>query len=1102
MTSSGVPDVSGVLSRLKGFQRETVEYAFERLYLAPDSTHRFLVADEVGLGKTLVAKGIIAKAVEHLWQDIDRIDIVYICSNSQIAAQNVNRLRVTKQEFETADRLTLLPAKISDLQENKVNYLAFTPGTSFDLRSSLGRWDERVLLYWLIQGVWPRQDTGPKNLFQGEIAKAKNFRAQLHKFKQTQQIDRTLARAFKRLMKERGRSEGWGGEGLSKTYHELCDRFRYSRKHIPADDRRDRGLLISRLRSLLALTCVDALEPDLVILDEFQRFKQLLDGTDEPSLLAQQLFNYSDATSKVRLLLLSATPYKMYTLHHESHEDDHYKDFLRTVEFLDPKTKDTKSFESALQGYRRELYRIGDGGNEETLRQHKAQIEGTLRRVMCRTERLRGSQQEDEMLREIPAGDLVLEPKDVVTYSRLQTVGAVVNQPKVMEYWLSAPYLLNFMDDYKLKQEVRKQAKAPKANGELTTVLSGAPGLLLPWSELRQYGGVDPANARLRHFYAWLEELEAWRMLWLPPTLPYYVPGGAFRRSAEMGFSKRLIFSTWTVVPKTVAGLLSYEVERRILREFDPTAENTPDARRHRRPLLNFSESNERLSGMPVLGILYPSPTLAEIGDPLALARELRASEADRSVNLGMLQVLVEEKLSEALSRVVSRHSRRAFEDERWYWAAPILLDLEYRSARTKSWFDLPDLVSAWSGGHEVHDEGSRWSDHVERATQLVHGRLELGRPPADLYSVLALMALGGPAVCALRALGRRHGGGNSYWRLESRNGAGQVAWGFRSLFNQPEAMALLRATPGSREKPYWQQVLDYCARGCLQSVLDEYAHVLLDLEGLSDSSAEQMIDGLTKAMTTALALRTGTPRVDEVSASINNRSIQIEARHLRNHFAVRFGTQETEDGRAGAREDQVRTAFNSPFWPFVLTTTSVGQEGLDFHAYCHAVVHWNLPANPVDLEQREGRVHRYKGHAIRKNVAAVFGSEALRTVECDVWNQMFEIAHERVDGADHGLSPYWVFPLEGGAAVERHVPALPLSRDTHLLEALRRSLAVYRMVFGQPRQEDLTAYLLKRLSEDRLQLLKPLLQIDLSPNRAGEHKPGTGCANVRPTGN
>jgi hypothetical protein len=67
-----------------------------------------------------------------------------------------------------------------------------------------------------------------------------------------------------------------------------------------------------------------------------------------------------------------------------------------------------------------------------------------------------------------------------------------------------------------------------------------------------------------------------------------------------------------------------------------------------------------------------------------------------------------------------------------------------------------------------------------------------------------------------------------------------------------------------------------------------------------------------------------------------------------------------------------VRAAFNSPFWPLALTTTSVGQEGLDCHAYSHAVVPWNLPTNPVDLEQREGRIHRYKGHAVRKNVARV----------------------------------------------------------------------------------------------------------------------------------
>ena len=203
--------------------------------------------------------------------------------------------------------------------------------------------------------------------------------------------------------------------------------------------------------------------------------------------------------------------------------------------------------------------------------------------------------------------------------------------------------------------------------------------------------------------------------------------------------------------------------------------------------------------------------------------------------------------------------------------------------------------------------------------------------------------------------------------------------------------------------------------------------------------------------------------------------------RRLRNHFAMRFGVQERDDGKAGGREGQVRQAFNSPFWPFVLASTSVGQEGLDFHAYCHSVMHWNLPSNPVDLEQREGRVHRYKGHAIRKNVATQHGVSVLGGGSKDVWNALFEAALEQSSNGG-GLVPYWLFPLAGGAHIDRHVPALPLSRDADQLRALKRSLAAYRMVFGQPRQDDLMTFLLERCSLETLQDVEPLLQIDLSP--------------------
>jgi len=178
---------------------------------------------------------------------------------------------------------------------------------------------------------------------------------------------------------------------------------------------------------------------------------------------------------------------------------------------------------------------------------------------------------------------------------------------------------------------------------------------------------------------------------------------------------------------------------------------------------------------------------------------------------------------------------------------------------------------------------------------------------------------------------------------------------------------------------------------------------------------------------------------------------------------------------------EQVREAFNSPFWPFVLATTSVGQEGLDFHQYCHTVVHWNLPSNPVDLEQREGRVHRYKGHAVRKNVAQGFRDTAPSGTE-DPWQGLFRAAEAvRPEGVSE-IFPYWVYAPPGGARIERHVPYLPLSRDRLRLEALRRSLAVYRMVFGQPRQEDLLNYLLRRLPATQAEALMRAARIDLSP--------------------
>ncbi|MBS3780506.1 MAG: hypothetical protein KGY41_08935 [Desulfovermiculus sp.] len=77
---------------------------------------------------------------------------------------------------------------------------------------------------------------------------------------------------------------------------------------------------------------------------------------------------------------------------------------------------------------------------------------------------------------------------------------------------------------------------------------------------------------------------------------------------------------------------------------------------------------------------------------------------------------------------------------------------------------------------------------------------------------------------------------------------------------------------------------------------------------------------------------------------------------------------------------------------------------------------------------------------------------------------------------------PFWIFSRESGAAIQRCLNSLPLSREQHSYQALKQSLAVYRMVFGQARQEDLIEYLLQHLPEDQVQALAEQLQINLAP--------------------
>ncbi|MBD2451421.1 DEAD/DEAH box helicase [Nostoc sp. FACHB-152] len=1081
------PDIKPILAGLKDFQQDTVDYIFRRLYLDSDASDRFLVADEVGLGKTLIARGLIAKAINHLWDQVNRIDILYICSNADIARQNIQRLNITeKEDFCLASRITLLPLELRNLQQNRINFISFTPGTSFDLKSNLGTATERATLYWLLHKVWDfRNKTAPKNIFQGGSSKER-FREQLKGFQYN--IDKSLAQKFQQRLEQQIATEQQAGKlDLYSRFTALCDSFCQTRElnHIPWEEKKERNNFIGDLRLLLAKACISALEPNLIILDEFQRFKHLLEPKDDFNELAHELFNYSDELSPTKVVLLSATPYKMYTMHHESGEDNHYEDFLRTIQFLQGNDTQTVDFEELLTKYRYELLQLNKSSKSsyENLKEIKSKLEYELRRVMVRTERLSASPDRNGMLVEIPSRNTKLETQDLETYLNLQSIARILEHHDTLEYWKSAPYLLNFMDNYELKRLFTKALSNRQNQANLASVISTTPSLLLSHQEFSAYAKIDPCNARLRGLLADTVGVGCWKLLWIPPSLPYYQLSGVFADSTLSKFTKRLVFSSWRIVPKVIATLLSYEAERQMISRFEEFPQNTSEARKRRHPLLRFARTDGRLTGMQVLGLLYPSTVLARECNPLSFAKNAESTE-QLPTKCELLKH-IQQKIEILLQKLELKVSVTGNEDESWYWVAPILLDHYFDSKATQQWFSQPNLANSWAGekneDENAKEDQSSWCEHVKAAKDVIDELPRLGKPPSDLSLVLAQTAIASPGVTALRSLARIAGGLEMLTNKEIRISAAKIAWSFRSIFNSPEATALLRGI--DQQQAHWRRVLNYCVDGCLQSVLDEYAHILRESLGLLNKTPEVMAVEISQNICKALTLRTSVISVDNILADTKREEITLNNYRIRAHFALRFGEEQSETEQGTNRAEQVREAFNSPFRPFVLATTSVGQEGLDFHPYCHAIVHWNLPSNPVDLEQREGRVHRYKGHAVRKNLALKYGLGEIANSDTDPWETLFAAGKRDRPPETSDLVPFWIYPLEEGAKIERHVPNLPLSRDCERLESLRRSLTVYRMVFGQSRQEDLLNYLLERLPQSEAEQVIQNLQINLEPN-------------------
>ncbi|WP_371056429.1 DEAD/DEAH box helicase [Rhodosalinus sp. K401] len=1022
------------LALLKPFQKATVDYAFRRLFTDPSPTDQFLVADEVGLGKTMVARGVIAKTIEHLQGKVDRVNIVYICSNQAIAAQNIKSLNVVDSASKPLNtRLTLLPLEIEKeggIASQPINLISLTPGTALDLKSSYGTAEERALIFEMLRKRIGLRHRGIQQVFRGGVSE-ENWPGRTAWIRgNRKRISQDIADTFNQVVDDTFIERIRGAADLARRH-----------KHPPYPNDQRPAVMIGELRRMLAKICVNALTPNLIILDEFQRFAELLHDHDaevapkkaEAAELAQALFSYSgEGGSKAKLLLLSATPYRMLTLASDAPEEgDHYDDFLRTMGFLfgdaDGPAR-VEKLKSELAKFRRSLQSMPE--TRATALEQRDKVQGLLRLVIARTERVDSTEDRNSLVQDAMP-EITIGTDDLREAKAVAKVAELVGAPSIIEYWKSAPYLLNFMRGYKLRD--RLQALKSNPTAELRKAIRQASSHVISKKQIEDYAELPLRNGRMRALADLAFNDDLGRSLWIPPSRPSF---GMPRPG-----TKALVFSDWSMVPDAIAALLSHEASRKM--------GMVPDL---------VSRTSRPIGVDELMPMLYPSPSLAALVDPLALERRFGRAESYEILHAQACMVLREALAADAIAGLSQTSDRL------------LALALDSALGREVKWSSVSVV------DHEDHDERGAMARTIAMLQEAREADAHQGDvDPSTVIETLASLALGSPAICALRALSRLFPK-MAIDAPELISASIGIALGFRSLYNQPETRALLAETSPLK---YWRDIIRHAAQNDLPAVLDEYLQLVHETERAEKKSNEDQAKTIAATVIAVVALRPAQITLDHWSTKAGR--LHEQTFGVRARFAMRFATK-AEDEKGVRRTSAVQAAFKSPFRPFVLASTSIGQEGLDFHPYCSRIVHWNLPRNPVDIEQREGRVHRYKNHAVRRNVVAAFPATPLTAQNNQSpWISMFDAAQEDEvsNGRSGDIIPFWVYP--GNHKIERIVLIPPFSREKERYKDLITSLATYRLAFGQPRQDELIS-LFSDMDDDFIQELSEL-QISLRPN-------------------
>jgi hypothetical protein len=1016
-------------SKPKGFQIATADAALAN-FSDSRSMRRFLIADEVGLGKTVVARTIVERMMKGRRTPLV---VFYMASNLNIAFQNRRKLLELIPEPEreqaaaTADRLTLAANPSLRPSHDRLHLYTLTPDTSIPLyrrRGGTGRLEERALIFRLLTGRFSSlADSNFRKLFQGRAGDA-SWRESLRRQEEVEGV-RELQDL---LIGELGDDPGWKADTVDAD----------SIGQIAGASKKSE--FMGRLRNALALAALAQIRPHLVIFDEFQKFRPVLINEKEaiPDPVSVQLRGTGRPTDAA-VLLLSATPYRLYSSRREEAAGiSHHQQFYELIRFLfGPGTRHPSEVEKALNEFGAQM--LSTEPDFASLQTLQAQIQVLLKPVMSRTER-------KHLEAILPSGHapgipISLERDDLRVFkhwvARLKAARGSRSDLTcyAVPYWFSIPLPVQMMgQDYVAWRHADHSPRRDEPRLRSYNRNHLRPLESWPHPQMRAAQQLMPSKQLA---LPWI----APSLPWWPLQQPWNETIGAEGAIGNIndGGGKMLVFSRFKAVPPAIASLLSYGLETEWAHRLRQDYEKDEDARpsgSKKNPKTLYDKAGDAqplqftANRTPLVALFFPSPTLIAHTEPLraGFSSLKQVGESMRQQIRDLLKSL----------QIPTRRTRSC----RPIWKLVGALE------RTREWQRPEETLPDWS---EIQSCFRRAAGNAQGQKELMWTALsnwtEESRDGLEFVTQaeiarLAEFALAGPGVVLGRALFRFDPTSlvdESFRRLVD------LSWsGLRTYLNT----SFFKAALTRRRQRYPGAILEAVVAGNLESVLDEHIWITSQLDA-------DAVHNYARDLKSVLSLRAGRHRIFEPHGR-NGRMFT-----LRCHAAMPFADAKVANASTGEdqriRTDELRRAFNTPFWPHVLATTSLGQEGLDFHVWCRRLLHWDLCSSPLDLEQREGRIQRFGGLSIRKALAS-----QLKQVVCSTpmpadkrespWSILARHAEHTHAHDASGLQPWWVCKDD---QVDCHFVELPQSRHEQRITDLREKRYHYRLALGQPQQQD-----------------------------------------------